>query len=70
MNDDYDKLRTEMEKREMDIETYWQYLDIRKDGSLPHGGYGIGLARLMMVLTGILKVQDMVHMPRSKDTFA
>jgi len=67
---DYDKLRKEMKIRGMSEEPLKQYLDIRKDGSLPHGGFGIGMARLMMVLTGILKVQDMVHMPRSKGCFA
>lgn len=45
-------------------------IDIRKDGSLPHGGAGLGFARLMMVITGILQAKDMVEMPRAKDCFA
>jgi asparaginyl-tRNA synthetase len=66
----YEKLRAVMQKRGMDEEPLKQYLDIRKDGSLPHGGAGIGFARLLMTLTGILQIKDMVEMPRSYDCFA
>lgn len=66
---DHDKLMHEMKNRNMNLKFMKQYLDVRKYGSLPHGGYGIGMSRLMMVLTGILKVQDMVKMPRSNGLF-
>lgn len=65
----YEKLMVSLQKRNMDPEPLKHYLDIRKNGSLPHGGAGIGWARMMMVLTGIPNAKDMVSMPRAKNCF-
>jgi asparaginyl-tRNA synthetase len=59
----YDKIHTEMKKRGMDIGPLQWYLDLRKVGSQPHGGWGMGFARMAMLLTGAPSVRDVVPFP-------
>ena len=40
------------------------YLDIRKYGSVPHGGFGLGFERLIMLVTGIYNIKDIMPFPR------
>lgn len=40
------------------------YLDLRRYGSIPHGGFGLGLERLLMLATGIENIRDMIPFPR------
>lgn len=42
------------------------YLDLRHFGSVPHGGYGLGLERLLGYVTGIASLKDVVGFPRAK----
>ncbi|KAG1441953.1 hypothetical protein G6F56_011267 [Rhizopus delemar] len=60
----YDVLEANMKKAEMNLEEYQWYLDLRRYGSAPHGGYGIGFERLMMWLTGLENVREVIPMPR------
>ena len=50
----YDKLVAAMEARGMDVSAYSQYLDLRKYGSVPHSGFGLGLERIILYITGML----------------
>lgn len=62
---DYDKLIAEMKKRNMDLSEYGDYLDLRKYGSVPHGGYGLGFERMVMYTTGMQNIRDVILYPRT-----
>lgn len=55
---DYEKLKQAMIDRNMNLEDYTGYLDLRKYGSVPHSGFGLGLERIMMYVTGIGNIRD------------
>lgn len=59
----YEKLDAEVKKRGMDIKPIQWFLDLRKSSSMPHGGWGMGFARLCMLLTGVPSVRDTVFLP-------
>ncbi len=44
---------------------YWWYLDLRRYGSVPHAGFGLGFERLLMMLTGIANIRDVIPFPRT-----
>ncbi|KAF4727154.1 Asparaginyl-tRNA synthetase [Perkinsus olseni] len=48
----------------MDIEDYWWYRDLRRFGSVPHAGFGIGFERLIMMMTGVENIRDVIPYPR------
>ena len=62
---DYDKLITVMKQRGMDISAYGDYLDLRKYGSVPHSGFGLGFERILMYATGISNIRDVILYPRT-----
>ena len=62
--EDYEKLITRMKELNMDIDTYKWYLDLRKFGSVPHAGFGLGFERLVMMATGIENIRDVIPYPR------
>lgn len=55
-----DKIRTQG----LDEEAYWWYLELRKYGTVPHAGFGLGLERMMMYLTGMKNIRDVIPFPR------
>jgi len=59
----YDVLHQEIEKRGMDMSPLQWFVDLRKDGTAPHGGWGMGFDRLVMFLTGASSVRDVVPYP-------
>ena len=61
---DYEVLIKRMESLKMKTEEYDWYLDLRRFGSVPHSGYGIGFERLVMYLTGIESIKDVTPFPR------
>ena len=63
--DDYDLLRKRMEEVGLDEENYQFYLDLRKYGSTPHSGIGLGFERCVMYLTGISNIRDAIPFPRT-----
>lgn len=63
--DDYEKLYNVMMERGMNIEDYKYYLDLRKFGSAPHSGYGLGFERMLMYITGIGNIRDTMAYPRT-----
>ncbi|MBR1864029.1 MAG: asparagine--tRNA ligase [Ruminococcus sp.] len=62
---DYDKLITAMKERNMNLDLYSDYLDLRKYGSVPHGGFGLGFERLVMYVTGVQNIRDVILFPRT-----
>ncbi len=64
---DYDKLLGEIKSRGMKLSDYENYLDLRKYGSVPHSGFGLGLERILMYVTGMSNIRDTIEFPRTKD---
>ena len=60
-----DKLLTAMEERGMTQDEYKDYLDLRKFGSVPHGGFGLGFDRIVMYMTGMANIRDVQLYPRT-----
>ena len=48
----------------MEVESYWWYLELRKFGSVPHAGFGLGFERLVMMATGMENIRDVIPYPR------
>lgn len=61
----YDKICARMDDLGMEKEDYWWYLDLRKYGSAPHGGFGLGFERMLMYVTGMSNVRDVIPFPRT-----
>ena len=62
---DYDKLIGRMKELDMKVEDYEWYLKLRKYGTCPRAGYGVGFERLLMYITGIESVRDVIPYPRA-----
>lgn len=45
-------------------EDYWWYLDLRRYGSVPHAGFGLGFERLVQFSTGVENIRDVIPFPR------
>ena len=64
----YDKLMSEIERRNIPMKDMWWYLDTRKYGSCPHGGFGLGFERLILFVTGMQNIRDVIPFPRTPKT--
>ena len=62
---DYGKLVAAMEARGMNLDDYKDYLDLRKFGSVPHSGFGLGFERIIMYVTGMSNIRDVILYPRT-----
>ena len=62
---DYDKLMSEIERRQMDQTHLWWYIDTRRWGSCPHAGFGLGFERLILFVTGMQNIRDVIPFPRT-----
>jgi asparaginyl-tRNA synthetase len=49
----------------MKLDSYWWYLDLRRFGSVPHAGFGLGFERFLMMLTGVTNIRDVIPFPRT-----
>lgn len=63
--DSLEKLQAKIKDLNMSEEDYWWYLDLRKYGSVPHSGFGLGFERLMMYITGMQNIRDVIPFPRT-----
>ena len=63
--EDISKLTTRMKELNLDKKDYWWYLDLRKYGSVPHSGFGLGFERFMMYVTGMQNIRDVIPYPRT-----
>ena len=66
--EDYNKLMSEIEERHIPMKDMWWYLDTRKYGSCPHGGFGLGFERLILFVTGMQNIRDVIPFPRTPKT--
>lgn len=63
--ENYDRLVKRMEEMKMDTSNYWWYLDLRKYGSVPHAGFGLGFERAVMYISGMTNIRDVIPFPRT-----
>lgn len=61
--DDLGLLLKQMERHNVSVEGLEWYLDLRKYGSVPHGGFGLGFERLVMLVTGQRHIKDVILFP-------
>ncbi|MBM4263461.1 MAG: asparagine--tRNA ligase [Deltaproteobacteria bacterium] len=61
----HDVLLQRMRDAGLDDKPYWWYLDLRRFGTAPHAGFGLGLERIMMYLTGLKNIRDVIPFPRT-----
>ena len=62
---DYDKLVAAMHEKGMSMDDYGDYLDLRRFGSCPHAGFGLGFERIIMYCTGMANIRDVIFYPRT-----
>jgi asparaginyl-tRNA synthetase len=60
----HDVLVNRLRELNLDEKNYWWYLDLRKYGSAPHAGFGLGFERLMLLVTGMQNIRDVIPFPR------
>jgi asparaginyl-tRNA synthetase len=60
-----DVLRENMRYHKLREEDYWWYLDLRRYGTVPHAGFGLGFERLLMFLTGVSNIRDVIPFART-----
>jgi asparaginyl-tRNA synthetase len=61
----YDVLLRRIRETGLNEETYWWYLELRKFGTAPHSGFGLGFERMMMFVTGMKNIRDVIAFPRT-----
>jgi asparaginyl-tRNA synthetase len=59
-----EKLRTRMEQMHVEEHELWWYLELRKFGTAPHAGFGLGFERLVLFVTGMANIRDVIPFPR------
>jgi asparaginyl-tRNA synthetase len=62
--DRFDVLRARIAELGLSEKDYWWYLDLRKYGSAPHAGFGLGFERLMLLVTGLQNIREVIPFPR------
>ena len=65
--DDYDRLLQRIQEEGYNPQNYWWYLDLRKYGSVPHGGFGLGVERTVAWITGERHIRQCIAFPRLMD---
>ncbi|ERT69801.1 asparagine--tRNA ligase [Cetobacterium somerae ATCC BAA-474] len=63
--DNIDVLEERMAEAGLSADDYGFYLDLRRFGSFPHSGYGLGFERMIMYVTGITNIRDVIPFPRT-----
>ena len=54
-----------MKQAGLDEENYWWYLDLRRYGTVPHSGFGLGFERTVQFVTGVQNIRDVIAFPRT-----
>jgi len=62
--DRHDMLKERIESMGLNAQDYWWYLELRKYGSVPHAGFGLGFERLVQFTTGMENIRDVIPFPR------
>jgi len=60
-----DVLTERMGEQGLDTQPYWWYLDLRRFGTVPHAGFGLGLERVVQFMTGMTNIRDVIPFPRT-----
>jgi asparaginyl-tRNA synthetase len=60
-----DVLEARMQEQGLDAANYWWYLDLRRYGTVPHAGFGLGLERVLQFITGMGNIRDVIPFPRT-----
>ena len=60
-----DRLEQRMQEAGMSLDSYWWYLDLRRFGTVPHAGFGLGFERFLMTVTGVANIRDVIPFPRT-----
>ena len=60
-----DVLEGNIERMGMDMDAYYWYNDLRRFGTVPHAGFGVGFERLIMFVTGVQNIRDVLPYPRT-----
>ncbi|KAK9928586.1 hypothetical protein M0R45_025714 [Rubus argutus] len=60
-----EKLEDRLDELKLNKDSYWWYLDLRRYGSVPHAGFGLGFERLVQFATGIENIRDVIPFPRT-----
>jgi asparaginyl-tRNA synthetase len=60
-----DVLVERLKECHLDPKDYWWYLDLRRYGTVPHSGFGLGLERVMLLITGMANIRDVIPFPRT-----
>jgi asparaginyl-tRNA synthetase len=60
-----DVLQERMAEQHLKAEDYWWYLDLRRFGTVPHAGFGLGLERAVQFITGMGNIRDVIPFPRT-----
>jgi asparaginyl-tRNA synthetase len=63
--DDYDLLKSRIESHNLPMEAFQWYLDLRKYGSVPHSGFGMGIERCVAWICGLEHVRETIPFPRT-----
>ena len=63
--DRLDVLETRMRDQGLNAEDYWWYVDLRRFGTVPHSGFGLGLERMVQFVTGMANIRDVIPFPRT-----
>jgi asparaginyl-tRNA synthetase len=58
-------LQRRIQEQDLPEENYWWYLDLRRYGSVPHAGFGLGFERLVQFMTGMGNIRDVIPFPRT-----
>ncbi|NLM98024.1 MAG: asparagine--tRNA ligase [Halanaerobiaceae bacterium] len=61
----HDILLKRMKDMQMDIDNYQWFLDLRKYGTVPHSGFGLGFDRILMYISGMSNIRDVIPFPRT-----
>jgi len=60
-----DVLQSRMREQDLDPADYWWYVDLRRYGTVPHSGFGLGLERAVQFVTGMANIRDVIPFPRT-----
>ena len=60
-----DVLESRMNEQGLNPADYWWYLDLRRFGTVPHAGFGLGLERMVQFVTGMANIRDVIPFPRT-----
>jgi asparaginyl-tRNA synthetase len=60
-----DVLEMRMAEQKLNPADYWWYTDLRRYGTVPHAGFGLGVERVLLFITGMANIRDVIPFPRT-----